>query len=619
MKKKYISLLFMIIQFCKADVDECTYQYKYSCDKNENLRLLNDTNPLNCSLDNILENAEYTLILSKDGLTPTGILRINSFLPTVNCQYKVALLVNESVKTDEECKQHNFDNHNENEIHSLDQTICISAFDNSTIIEHESIDCKENNIYIYFKHIFTGCYALRYKIDHNYVIRSRQYISTTYQRREVEEPTFRCNYDNRPINNQRNLVTFTFGISVLPGSTSMSLELTPLSSEDENKEDACVEYSKAPQYAWEISLSGSNTQLEPLKSCKVTMVNIVNETSTEDVECSFSLPVSYDESYCFLITLHDSRCLRHTTWNPPPKNKSTVPCTWIPKCTKVNITSGIEYPGDVEGNSPVVSADLSSLLPIAAGIIIVTVVIGMSMVYLYRSRVRILREDFALNATLRNLKDGDHIELDAIDTDEEHTRAIVLLYARGSKPFMSFMLHFREILECYCGCHVFDWYAACEWDAVARVGACEWADSLIKSNHRIVWIDTPTARSLVNMTNNQNIVNKSSNDEQFNTDLINDFRDLAFPSVLEFAKRSIINIKSQYDKHFIVRIEGFNHDNSSEDIFANLSPHARFLIPYHLKQLCSHLSSKRSEAKNDALTTEEKQLKERLRKMNHHY
>lgn len=99
---------------------------------------------------------------------------------------------------------------------------------------------------------------------------------------------------------------------------------------------------------------------------------------------------------------------------------------------------------------------------------------------------------------------------------------------------------------------VYDWYAACEWDAVARVSACEWAGELFKKNYRTVWIDTPTARSLItaSITNDTNFL-------QSNLDSISDFRDIAFPAVLNCAKRSIVDAKLQYSKHFIVRFVQF--------------------------------------------------------------
>lgn len=97
---------------------------------------------------------------------------------------------------------------------------------------------------------------------------------------------------------------------------------------------------------------------------------------------------------------------------------------------------------------------------------------------------------------------------------------------------------------------VYDWYAACEWDAVARIGACDWAAQLFKKNYRTVWIDTPAARSLAST---QTTMNNSTDNEQGNVDVISDFRDIAFPATLDYAKRSILNAKLQYSRHFIVR------------------------------------------------------------------
>lgn len=79
---------------------------------------------------------------------------------------------------------------------------------------------------------------------------------------------------------------------------------------------------------------------------------------------------------------------------------------------------------------------------------------------------------------------------------------------------------------------------------MARVGAHDWANNLFEKNYRVIWIDTPSARSLIN------IQNSSDNNGQLNVDSISDFRDLALAAVVNCVKR---NIKLQYTKHFIVR------------------------------------------------------------------
>lgn len=98
---------------------------------------------------------------------------------------------------------------------------------------------------------------------------------------------------------------------------------------------------------------------------------------------------------------------------------------------------------------------------------------------------------------------------------------------------------------------IYDWHAACEWDTVARVSACDWATQLFKKGYRTIWIDTPATRALINAPITNGMI--GFNGGESSLDSIGDFRDIAFPAVLSCAKRSITDPKLQYSKHFIVR------------------------------------------------------------------
>lgn len=63
-------------------------------------------------------------------------MKVNITLPSVTCIYKVALLVNDTIKNDNECRNHEFKNILNSELHSIDQTICSS---NSNVgVDHDS-------------------------------------------------------------------------------------------------------------------------------------------------------------------------------------------------------------------------------------------------------------------------------------------------------------------------------------------------------------------------------------------------------------------------------------------------------------------------------------------------
>ncbi|KAG8038311.1 hypothetical protein G9C98_006638 [Cotesia typhae] len=568
-----VAYILLSVLRIKAISTNCNYEYNYLCDDNEQKdtiipRQKSHIVQKGCSLDNIRDSADYTLILSENGLLPTGVMKVNITLSSANCIYKVALLVNSTIKNNTDCHKHEFTNILHSELHSVDQTICPS---NSNIEQHRDSlhqnngflnTCQDNNLALYFEHVYAGCYALRFTIDDKlYAIRSKKYITTTYQRSEVKEPLSHCYYDDRIANNndnERNLVTFRFGVSILSGSSSLVLQLIPLSIEDENKGEACVKYGEISLEPWEISLYGSSLSTN---NCSIAMVHDSNGNLTEDIECIFVLPVLYNQSYCFLLTLNDDRCVKQTVWKPPPvQDEISSPCTWIAPCMRVTKSrQAIEYNGELSGNKTVMS-DINILLPIAAGIIISILVISGAVVCICRQNLRSSRQNQYLNATLSDLKrtncedtDDDNEKLKKQDND---CKAIVIFYARESENFIKFMVYLREIIEYFCNCHVYDWYAPNEWNSVAKVGTFEWANNLFKKKYRVIWIDTPATRSLINIKNSVN----NFHDDRLNIDSISDFRDLAFAPILDCVKR---NIELQHTKHFIVR--AFKRSEMSEE------------------------------------------------------
>lgn len=94
---------------------------------------------------------------------------------------------------------------------------------------------------------------------------------------------------------------------------------------------------------------------------------------------------------------------------------------------------------------------------------------------------------------------------------------------------------------------MYDWYDEAECNNVAKVGPVPWFTKLLNSKCRAIWIDTPTTRSIVISKEYDSDLNKLS--KYYG---INDFRDMAFPVVLELAKRNTHNAK-QYRRHFVVR------------------------------------------------------------------
>lgn len=71
---------------------------------------------------------------------------------------------------------------------------------------------------------------------------------------------------------------------------------------------------------------------------------------------------------------------------------------------------------------------------------------------------------------------------------------------------------------------------------------------MLHKQYCIIWIDTPTMRSLITPRFKRN------NSEQYNFIEICDFRDVVFPTIFNLAKRNVEESATQEAKHFIVRL-----------------------------------------------------------------
>ncbi|XP_011313884.1 uncharacterized protein [Fopius arisanus] len=617
MSWKYVFITLLYVCTVESGFDDNNCFYKYICnDEGAKYEREIEEKISQCNVTNIPENE---LILLNDGKISTLKTVLN--LPNVECNYDIALVVNSTVKSQEECDQHVFneDSTSYREVYT-NYRICVvdepSQMDNPS---NEEPTCKDDNIVLSHEHIFTGCYALRFSIDdeYKYVYRGRKFVVSSYELTRVQEPTHQCTYFTREnISNSSDGVIFSLDISLHSASPTLHLGLRTLSPTHQSEKNACTNYARNYDGdEWAINMNSSAPRTSFTKNCSFMTVheNLTSNASyAESIDCRFSLNIPTDMIYCFKLKVIDERCHKDSLWNSP---RRFYPCTWMLECNrdpKAHETS--EHIGDVDGPRKII-VEGNLFLPV--GIALVLFVFVISGILLGIRRWRSTTRRVYLNANMPDLRVTNHNEADVADTDDEmrkstktgeidETKGIVLLYARGSTPFMTFMTEFRESLKLFCKCNVFDWYAACEWNDVAKVGACDWATNLIRNQHRAVWIDTPGARSLAS---------NGFSDSKCGAEAISDFRDMAFFAVLDYAKRTIMNTKLQYSKHFIVRLEGFDHENSTVDPFSDLSPHARYLVPYHLSQLCSHLSSRKSDSSGEALMATEAQLRERLKQI----
>ncbi|XP_011701290.1 PREDICTED: uncharacterized protein LOC105457985 [Wasmannia auropunctata] len=541
-------------------------------------------------------------------------LKIGFTSPKRECKYGVTLLVNPSIKDERECKEYNFDKADDikSKIHTAERNMCIFKNTNqstfarykSTVLPHE----YEDDVWLSFKYIFTGCYALRFHIGkQKYIIREPAFLNTTYQRAEAKEPQVICRYKDIDIRHsnleKRKVKNFTLDVFV-PGYTGYYLNVTLISPRNKDLRQICIWTGEPLIYQWSINLAVPDEFTD--KHCNVKLVKPMEEGTHKRVRCNFQIETP-TEGHCFLYQLIDERCEQNTIWNPYyAKNK--VPCLWIQRCVKSYdhwlhvATVSREMKSD-----KVLSASSYLLLPI---ITIVLIVSAIGILY-FRYYLCNRKEEVNLYVNPQH-DDSDcpkSIDFGIIDNVSEKEIGnpscddIVLLYTNNSSSFMTLMKDFRETLAKMCSCSVHDWHNGAVWNEVAKVGAVSWFTELLNNECRVIWIDTPVTRSVV-ISNSRD--NESNLDKLSKYYEIHDFRDMAFRAVLEVAKSKVNDsVARQYRRHFVVRFEGLESTANVNDPFLDLSPHARYYMPQHLMQLCSDLSVVKPEISKYKIKVEE--------------
>ncbi|CAL1676004.1 unnamed protein product [Lasius platythorax] len=582
-------LLFILVQADGYILDnvKCTYNFKQTCLEEVNNYEVIGYNPpvINyCTAEDVPHDIKFVV-------NKSGSLNIMFAPPKRECGFGVALLVNPLIKNERECEEYKFEvNDINSKVHTIERALCILR-DTNQLVRYNNSLC-EDNIGLWFEYIFTGCYALQFHIGRQrYVIRDQVFLDTTYQFTKVTEPQFICKYDTYSNLDQRHKITnFTLDTS-LPIDTGYLLEVMLISPQNKSQGRGCV-WSGGPHIGtWKINLLVTSLK-EVLDNgnCSVKSLRTVSG-DMKTLQCNFQVPTTQTADYCFIFRVIDDRCHENTIWNPLHIN--TTPCTWIKRCTNTSLhNDSIE----MIKSDKLPSANLYLLLRIFATILIVLAIVVILCFWhlcIRKKEVTLYvnpqHDDFLNSACFEStdlsIVDNNDSEKE-IDHDNLSCDDIVLLYTKNSMSFMALMKDFRETLAKMCSCSVYDWYEEAEWNDVAKVGPVSWFTKLLNGRCRAVWIDTPTTRSIVISRENDLDLNKL--DKYYP---IGDFRDMAFPVVLELAKRNINDAMHQYRRHFVVRFEGLESTANVKDPFMDLSPHARYRMPQHLAQLCLDLYS----------------------------
>lgn len=613
-----ILLLFILVQADEFILDDvpCIYKFKQKCHGDiDNYNIIEYQHPsvINyCTAEDVPDNINFYVKRDENRGNLSDSLKIEFAPPKKECGLGVALLVNPLIKNERECEEYKFeemDGVNSN-VHTIKRALCILRNTNQPVKynDNSTVSLCEGNIKLWFQHIFTGCYALRFYIGRQkYAIKDyNKFVNTTYQRTEVTEPQFICKYDsNYNIDQRHEITNFTLDTS-LPIDTGLLLDVA-LISPHKNSEQGCVWNGEPLKSRWTINLE------TPENHCNVKLMRTGSGEYMRIVQCNFQVQTTPTAHYCFIFYIFDDRCFKNTIWKPPHAN--TMLCTWVKRC----VNASLYHKSEMIKSDKLLTANLHLLLPIIIIVLIVSGIIGTLCFWhlcIRKKKVTLYvnpqHDDFLNSACFEStdlsIVDNNDSEKE-IDHDNLSSDDIVLLYTKNSISFMALMKDFRETLAKMCSCSVYDWYDEAEWNNVAKVGPVSWFTKLLNGKCRAIWIDTPTTRSIVISRENDSGLNKVGKYYEIG----GDFRDVAFPVVLELAKRNTNDAVHQYRRHFVVRFEGLESTANVNDPFLDLSPHARYRMPQHLAQLCLDLSMVKPLISKYQLKAKENLLQQHLR------
>nr|XP_012141885.1 PREDICTED: uncharacterized protein LOC100879785 isoform X1 [Megachile rotundata] len=480
-----------------------------------------------------------------------AMLQIN-FKPTKQlCKYKITLFANASIN-EKQCMNYTF-NDNDKEIHTK-STVCF--------VGHQ----YQESVNISVPFAFTACYSLTSFTNtfEGINLINNTFLKTDYKRTEITKPEVDCSYDIISSNVTNELVNYEVRIS------------TPIVENIMIKPGL---YIYGPN-----NLGNCDTDTRKKESKKLSQIFNIFESDTEYRHQYFNASFTTNGKYeaygkfqaevvaanvdrCFKIYYSDVRCENDILWKPP-----VAQCIWFHRCRNITNSEYFKFQLNIDP-----SRRPSFVLPIVViTFIIMCGVICLIYIIYYKYRTTDTHND--------NINISSNVD-------------IVLLYPKGSKSFMAFMTDLRGMLHNVCRC-VHDWYDVLEWNNVASVGASEWFSEKLRKNYYVMWIDTPTTRSLIA----QRFKAKSSeqgNFDKYNIVKIGDFRDVAFPTVFNLAKRDVEESLDHEIRHFIVQLKGFDNFEDKTDPFVALSSRKRYFLPQDLSSLCSDLST---------LETEEEEL-----------
>ncbi|XP_014216496.1 uncharacterized protein LOC106645214 [Copidosoma floridanum] len=600
----YVALvMFYACAFSLEHKNDCLYNHDYRCASQIDKNVTSSIDGINlCTREQIPKVADFYIMWDEEKKSSSrGVLKIRFKSPSTVCKYKVSLFINPRINNSKDCDNYVFRKGNHTEIHTPEKTVCLSTRENkeeqamkNTL---QSLFC-EDTLHMWFHYIYTGCYALGFNVDNDYIFVGNEFFVTDYQKKEVAEPKVSCSYKSTLTNRESSLETVPIGtyVSLLvgPPDIKVDIEVAPYSLVHKNEEVACNRYSESPLIKLSLTLSPGNDTDAANKNCTQSTKFLSTGESEKTIDCNFVAENSMkDTGYCLFIRILDQRCQKNTSWKPPSRDK--VPCAWMQHCQKTEVK---EIDVELEGDNSVQKLKIPAMLYIFGYVAAVLVVVAVSSTILVSYCLHVQKKKVFPNGNASAAggygASDKNVNVDSLESQKERLlvreSGIVILYVRESDEFMSFMGQFGKSLTELCGCDVYDWWAPELWNDVARLGGYEWVVNMIRKDCRIVWMDTLKARTIF-ASLSKNGCTRFKQLKRLENLEITDFRESVFPAILDFAKRYNQDLKREYQRHFVVRLETFKGADETEDPFADLSPHARYLLPCHLDKLCYQLST----------------------------
>ncbi|XP_047002293.1 uncharacterized protein LOC124619758 isoform X1 [Schistocerca americana] len=470
-----------------------------------------------------------------------GIVTAKFPIPDTLIDFEVTLLMNESAKTEDECKKSHI--HQEFVTHSrkvINRNHCSWMNESSTCSSCASVYVETE-----LHNVFTGCYMLKVRPNRtsvdNPMLKLNRYshsifIKSIYQKTFIQTPNM--SYEYNPHANVAFINITSSWIGKIPLLVSMGYierEAGNQSCQTSGIVQSCCS-SKMPNVTVQQCETNNPNHRHP-------------ECDPEAIGLSCRIFNVTPGNYCIRAeVLNDDRCDSSSVWT-----QKSHSCVWIYNLVAAKGVAPTEIP-DVSPDSSIFYIYIG--LGAAASLAFFAAVIH---------AVKYFRRYLSYNEGGTK----PHWTPRIFPRDK-----ILLLYACDCSPFMDLMTTFRKILQKVSSWEVCDVFDPHQWNEIA-IGRQEWIQRLLSEDDTVIIIVDSTSAVL-----HQNALE--------NNYIINYFQPRPNSDLFTYALQMITNNiqRNVYKKIFVVRFSGFSEDGQT---LRHIAPLRRYILPDHFHQLLSSL------------------------------